>query len=124
MENIPDIISIRGINGRAVMRIFAILLGISFFIFSLALRAEYQWSGAEKVGDDHLEEIPDQIWSDNDCDRVSEAAGIYLYLSGQLVERSDKTDEQKKKAALFKTGVALSQLSVNHAEVYEVFCKK
>ena len=58
-----------------------------------------------------------------DCESISEAAGLYLYLSGDVVERSDEADEQKKKAALFKAGVALSQLSVNHAEVYDVFCK-
>ena len=63
------------------------------------------------------------IWSDEDCESISEAAGLYLYLSGDVVERSDEADEQKKKAALFKAGLALSQLSVNHAEVYDVFCK-
>ena len=48
--------------------------------------------------------------------RLSRGSGPHLYLSGDVIERSDEADEQKK-AALFKAGVALSQLSVNHAEV-------
>ena len=105
------------------MRIIVILLGAALVTFSLALRAEWQSSGAEAKDHEEEDEASEPIWSDKDCEAISTAAGLYLYLSGDVVERSDEASEQKKKAALFKTGVALSQLSVNHAEAYDVFCK-
>ena len=105
------------------MRIILILLGAALITFSLTLRAEWQSSGADAKGYEEEDEASEAIWSDEDCEAISKAAGLYLYLSGDIVERSDEASEQKKKAALFKTGVALSQLSVNHAEVYDVFCK-
>ena len=105
------------------MRMIMILLGTALIAFSLALRAEWQWNGASAEDYEEEDQASEAIWSDEDCESISEAAGLYLYLSGDVVERSDEADEQKKKAALFKAGVALSQLSVNHAEVYDVFCK-
>ena len=105
------------------MRMIVILLGTALVTFSLALRAEWQWNRASAEDYEEDDQASAAIWSDEDCEAISEAAGLYLYLSGDVVERSDEADEQKKKAALFKTGVALSQLSVNHAEVYDVFCK-
>jgi len=106
------------------MRMIVILLGTALVTFSLALRAEWQWNGASSAEDyEEEDQASEAICSDEDCEAISEAAGLYLYLSGDVVERSDGADEQKKKAALFKAGVALSQLSVNHAEVYDVFCK-
>ena len=53
-----------------------------------------------------------------------DAAGAHLDHSGEGVKTSRETDEKQKKASLFLAGVALSQLSANHAEVYHVFCKK
>ena len=105
------------------MRMIVILLGTALVAFSLGLRAEWQWNRASAEDYEEDDQASAAIWSDEYCEAISEAAGLYLYLSGDVVERSDEADEEKKKAALFKTGVALSQLSVNHAEVYDVFCK-
>ena len=105
------------------MRIIVIMLGAALVTFSLSLQAEWQLSGADAKDHEEEDEASEAIWSDEDCEAISKAAGLYLYLSGDVVERSDEASEQKKKAALFKTGVTLSQLSVNHAEVYDVFCK-
>ena len=105
------------------MRIIVILLGAVLVACSLTLRAEWQWSGAGAENHGGEDKASETIWSDEDCEAISKASGLYLYISGDVVERSDKADEQKKKAALFEAGVALSQLSVNHAKVYDVFCK-
>jgi len=105
------------------MRIVVILLGAVLAACSLTPRAERQWGGADAENLEGEDKASEMIWSDEDCEAISKAAGLYLYLSGDVVERSDKANEQKKKAALFEAGVALSQLSVNHAKVYDVFCK-
>ena len=105
------------------MRMIMIPLGTALIAFSLALRAEWQWNGASAENFEEKDQASELIWSDEGCEAISEAAGLYLYLSGDVVDRSDEADAQKKSAALFKAGVALSQLSVNHAEVYDVFCK-
>ena len=91
------------------MRVIVILLGTALVTFSLALRAEWQWNGASAEDYEEEDQASEAIWSDEDCESISEAAGLYLYLSGDVVERSDEADEQKKKAALFKAGVALSR---------------
>ena len=61
------------------MRMIMILLGTALVTFSLALRAEWQWNGAS--GEDYQEEdkSSEATWSDEDCEAISEAAGVYLW---------------------------------------------
>ena len=87
------------------MRIILILLGAALFTFSLTLRAEWQSSVADAKGYEEEDEASEAIWSDEDCEAISKAAGLYLYLSGDIVERSDEASEQKKKRPCSKLGL-------------------
>ena len=64
------------------MRMIVILLGTALVTFSLALRAEWQWNRASAEDYEEDDQASAAIWSDEDCEAISEAAGLYLYLSG------------------------------------------
>ncbi|MDB2688673.1 hypothetical protein N9Z25_04535 [Luminiphilus sp.] len=90
---------------------------------SMVTRADWQWVPIGAVNND-VQDASAAIWEQDDCELISDAAGAHLDHSGEGVKTSRETDEKQKKAALFQAGVALSQLSANHAEVYHVFCEK
>jgi len=62
------------------------------------------------------------VWPQDSCDKLQEAAGTYMYLSGQAVKKAHESTDPVVKEKSFGAGVALSQLSANAANVYEVFC--
>jgi len=92
-------------------------------LFTLTARADWQWVEMGAVNNNDTQDERSAVWAEEDCELISEAAGAYLYHSGEVVKKSREAGNEDKKAALFKAGVALSQLSVNHADVYQVFCK-
>jgi hypothetical protein len=89
----------------------------------MVTRADWQWVEIGAVKND-VQDASVAIWEQDDCELISDAAGAHLDHSGEGVKTFSETDEKQKKAALFQAGVALSQLSANHAEVYNVFCEK
>jgi len=62
------------------------------------------------------------VWPQDSCDKLQEAAGTYIYLSGQAVKKAHESTDPTVKEKSFAAGVALSQLSANAATVYGVFC--
>ena len=92
-------------------------------LFTLTARADWQWVEVGTVENDISQDETQATWAADDCELISDAAGAYLYHSGEIIKKSKDTDEKEQKAALFKAVIALSQLSVNHADVYQVFCK-
>ena len=106
------------------MKIHLIFLAAILALTTMTARADWQWVEADNADSDVPEDENGAVWAEDDCDLISEAAGAYLYHSGEIMKKSRETDQKETKAALFKAGVALSQLSVNHAEVYQVFCKE
>ena len=107
---------------RRDMKANSIFLTATLALATMTASADWQWVEADTAAD--VPQESEAVWAKDDCELISEAAGAYLYHSGEFVKKSKATDEKEKKAALFKAGVALSQLSVNHAEVYDVFCKE
>ena len=93
-------------------------------LFTLTARADWQWVEVGTVENDISQDEITTVWATEDCELISDASGAYLYHSGETVKKSRETKDEKKKAALFKASVALSQLSMNHAQVYQVFCKQ
>ena len=89
----------------------------------MVTRADWQWVPIGAVNND-VQDASAAIWEQDDCELISDAAGAHLDHSGEGVKTSREPDEKQKKAALFQAGVALSQLSANHAEFYHVFCEK
>ena len=67
------------------------------------------------------------MWKSEDCKKVSDAAGYYLYLSGEIFKKASvlkKSGDKKKSFELYKESLFLSELSANHAKNFEVFCVK
>ena len=74
---------------------------------------------ADEMGES---ESSDAVWPQDSCDKLQEAAGTYIYLSGQAVKKAHESTDPAVREKSFAAGVALSQLSANAANVYEVFC--
>jgi len=66
-------------------------------------------------------------WKIEDCKKISDAAGSYLYLSGRLLQIADiaeKAGDKKKANENYEGSYFFSVLSANAAKNFEVFCKK
>jgi hypothetical protein len=67
------------------------------------------------------------FWKSEDCKNVSEAAGFFLYTSGELLKTADKERKAgsgKKSEKSYAAALFFSELSANAAKNFEVFCKK
>ena len=67
------------------------------------------------------------LWKSEDCKKISEAAGFFLYTSGELLKTADKERQAGNEGKSEKTYAAamfFSELSENSAKNFEVFCKK
>ena len=67
------------------------------------------------------------FWKSEDCKNVSEAAGFFLYTSGELLKAADKerkAGSEKKSEKSYAAALFFSELSGNAAKNFEVFCKK
>ena len=67
------------------------------------------------------------LWNSEDCKKISEAAGFFLYTSGELLKTADKERQAGNEGKSEKTYAAamfFSELSENSAKNFEVFCKK
>lgn len=67
------------------------------------------------------------FWKSEDCKNVSEAAGFFLYTSGELLKTADKerkAGSEKKSEKSYSAALFFSELSANAAKNFEVFCKK
>lgn len=73
------------------------------------------------------EEEDTGFWKNEDCKKVSEAAGFFLYTSGELLKTADKerkAGSEKKSEKSYAAALYFSELSANAANNFEVFCKK
>jgi len=65
-------------------------------------------------------------WTKEDCKKISEASGVFLYYSGELLKKADeaekngKTEEAKE---LAEEAYFLSELAENHAINFSTYCK-
>ena len=67
------------------------------------------------------------LWKSEDCKNVSEAAGFFLYTSGELLKTADKerkAGSKNKSEKTYESALFFSELSENAAKNFEVFCKK
>ena len=67
------------------------------------------------------------FWKSEDCKKVSEAAGFFLYTSGELLKTADKERQagnEKKSEKTYAAAMFFSELSENSAKNFEAFCKK
>ena len=67
------------------------------------------------------------FWKSEDCKKVSEAAGFFLYTSGEILKTADqerKAGKKKKSEKSYASALLFSELSENAAKNFEAFCKK
>ena len=73
------------------------------------------------------EEADIGLWKSEDCKKISEAAGFYLYTSGELLKPADKERQagnEEKSEKTYAAALFFSELSENSAKNFEAFCKK
>mgnify|MGYP000277045083 CR=1 FL=1 len=78
-------------------------------------------------GSSNFEESDIGFWKNEDCKKVSEAAGFFLYTSGELLKTADKerkAGNEKKSEKSYAAALFFSELSENAAKNFEAFCKK
>ena len=78
-------------------------------------------------GSSNFEESDIGFWKNEDCKKVSEAAGFFLYTSGELLKTADKerkAGNEKKSEKSYASALFFSELSANAAKNFEAFCKK
>ncbi|HIG68290.1 MAG TPA: hypothetical protein EYQ44_10880 [Porticoccaceae bacterium] len=67
------------------------------------------------------------FWKSEDCKKVSEAAGFFIYTSGELLKTADKerrAGNEKESEKSYAAALFFSELSENAAKNFEAFCKK
>lgn len=75
----------------------------------------------------YAEESDIGLWDSEDCKKVSEAAGLFLYTSGELLKtagKEKKAGKDKKSEKSYAAAMYFSELSENAAKNFEAFCKK
>ena len=66
-------------------------------------------------------------WKAEDCRKVSEASGVFLYFAGESIKEGEKHEEmghQEKADKHYLDAMALAELASNYAKNYEAYCKK
>ena len=88
--------------------LFSILISFPILAFSHSHEDKKEDSSSEMLG----------YWKKEDCKNVSDAAGLYLYISGDLMTKADEA------AALYKRSLEFAEIAANHAKSFEAFCKQ
>ena len=70
-------------------------------------------------------------WKPEDCKKVSDSSGVFLYYSGLALDASEKLEKEGNKVASeekadkhYLDAMALAELAANYAKNYEAYCKK
>ena len=66
-------------------------------------------------------------WKAEDCRKVSEASGVFLYFAGESIkegEKHEKMGHQEKADKHYLDAMALADLAAKYAKNYEAYCKK
>ena len=66
------------------------------------------------------------LWEAEDCKKISDASGLFLYVSGELLEEADKLKKEGKEAEAdesYEGVLFVSKLAANYAKTFEAYCK-
>ena len=67
------------------------------------------------------------MWKPEDCKKISETSGAYLYFSGQAFKKRaalEKDGNQVAADEAFSEAMALAELAANFAKNFETYCKR
>lgn len=100
---------------------------LMFTIILMLATISYANSQEDSHKDDVSKKLEMSHWEKEDCKKTSNAAGVLLYFSGELLEESDKKRNSGNEEGAdedFKGAYALSKIAANYAKTFETFCKK
>ena len=98
----------------------SVIFGLSFLIGGVFLANLF---GAEAGAQ---QQTVERIWAAEDCQNISGASGLFLYVSGELLEEADKLTKEGKEADAnesYEGALFFSELAANFAKNFEVYCK-
>ena len=103
-----------------------IYLALILMLFPIEVFTDDQ---KEKEAIKDMKKIKERMgyWKAEDCKKVSDAAGIFVYYSYELLEQSGDLREDGNELQadrLGDGGGALSQVAANYAKTFEAFCKR
>ena len=67
------------------------------------------------------------MWKPEDCKKISETSGAYLYFSGQAFKKRSALEKDGNQVAAdeaFSEAKALAELAANFAKNFEAYCKR
>lgn len=78
---------------------------------------------------DHMKKEMERkgMWKPEDCKKISETSGAYLYFSGQAFKKRSALEKDGNQVAAdeaFSEAKALAELAANFAKNFETYCKR
>ena len=67
------------------------------------------------------------MWKPEDCKKISQTSGAYLYFSGEAFKKRSSLEKDGNKASAdeaFAEAKALAELAANFAKNFEAYCKR
>ena len=67
------------------------------------------------------------MWKSEDCKKISQTSGAYLYFSGEAFKKRSALEKDGNRDAAdeaFKEAKALAELAANFAKNFEAYCKR
>ena len=103
-------------NLRSVIFGLGCLLGGVFLANYFGAEAGAQQQTVERSG----------LWEAEDCKKISDASGLFLYVSGELIEEAYKLKKEGEEAEAdesYEGVLFLTELATNYAKIFEAYCK-
>ena len=100
----------------------SVIFGLSFLIGGVFLA---NYFGAEAGAQQQTVERSG-LWEAEDCRNISGASGLFLYVSGELLEEADRLTNEGSEAEAnesYEGGLFFSELAANYARNFEAYCK-
>ena len=103
-------------NLRSVIFGLGCLLGGAFLANYFGAEIGAQQQTVERSG----------LWEAEDCKKISDASGVFLYVSGELLTEADRLTNEGSEAEAnesYEGGLSFSELATNYAKTFEAYCK-
>ena len=96
---------------------------------SLLISADHHAMKGDKSNKDmkKMEMEKKGMWKPEDCKKISQTSGAYLYFSGEAFKKRSALEKDGNKALAdeaFAEARALAELAANFAKNFEAYCKR
>ena len=103
-------------NVRSVIFGLGCLIGGAFLANYFGAEAGAQQQAVERSG----------LWEAEDCKKISDASGLFLYVSGENLGEGERLTNEGYDAEAresYESGLRFSELAANFAKNFEAYCK-